>query len=57
MLFALAIFAAAIPATAQSQSDQAKAQPALQSPAAKQGLNLISEITVAGFLRTYSVNS
>jgi len=50
MLFALAIFAAAIPATAQSQSDQAKAPPAVQSPGAKQNLNLISEIPVAEIL-------
>jgi hypothetical protein len=39
MLFALAIFAVAIPATAQLQTKQAKAQPALQSPVAKQGLD------------------
>jgi hypothetical protein len=38
-LFALAIFAAAIPATAQSQDKQAKASPPLQSPAANQGLD------------------
>jgi hypothetical protein len=38
-LFALAIFAAAIPAAAQSQSEQAKAPSALQSPAAKQDLD------------------
>ncbi len=38
-LFALAIFAAAIPATAQSQSKQAKAPPTLQSPAANQDLD------------------
>src|SRR6266446_947981 len=38
-LFALAIFAAAIPATAQSQSEQAKAPSALQSLAAKQDLD------------------
>jgi hypothetical protein len=38
-LFALAIFAAAVPATAQSQSEQDKALPALQSPAANQGLD------------------
>ncbi len=38
-LFALAISAAAIPATAQSQDKQAKASPPLQSPAADQGLD------------------
>jgi len=37
--FALAIFAAAIPATAQSQDKQAKASPPLQSPAGNQGLD------------------
>jgi hypothetical protein len=39
MLFALAIFAALIPATPQSQSEQVKARPALQSPTAKRGLD------------------
>jgi hypothetical protein len=38
-LFALAIFAAAIPATAESQGEQAKASTALQSPAANQDLD------------------
>src|SRR5262249_17831657 len=38
-LFPLAIFAAAIPATVRSQGEQAKASPALQSPAAKQDLD------------------
>ena len=38
-LFALAILTAAIPATAQSQSEQTEAPPALQSPAAKQDLD------------------
>jgi len=39
VLFALTILAAAIPAIAQSESNQAKASPALQSPAAKQDLD------------------
>ena len=37
--FTLAIFAAAIAATAQSQSNEANVPPALQSPAAQQDLN------------------
>jgi hypothetical protein len=40
-IFALAILAAALPATAQSQSEQAKSPPALQSPAAKQDLDFL----------------
>jgi hypothetical protein len=43
MLFVLAILAAAIPAIAQSQSKQAKAPPALQSPAAETGLHFSVE--------------
>jgi len=39
VLFALTILTAAIPAIAQSESNQAKASPALQSPAAKQDLD------------------
>jgi hypothetical protein len=43
MLFVLAILAAAIPAIAQSQSKQAKAPPALQSPVAETGLHFSVE--------------
>jgi hypothetical protein len=43
MLFVLAILAAATPAIAQSQSKQAKAPPALQSPAAETGLHFSVE--------------